>query len=110
MSLSMRRQRNPEAAKTTTAASSATWTRRKVPMASIKLPDGSIKELPDGTTVAQLSESIGKRLAQAAIVGKVDGKLVDLACPLTGTHEVSIITERDPDGLFVMRHSTAHVL
>src|SRR3954464_1187873 len=79
-------------------------------MASIKLPDGSVKEVPDGTTVAQLAESIGKRLAQAAIVGKVDGKLVDLSHPLTGPHEVSIITERDPDGLYVMRHSTAHVL
>src|SRR5688572_4533902 len=79
-------------------------------MASIKLPDGSIREVPDGSTVYQLAESIGKRLAQAAIVGKVDGKLVDLGYPLTGAHEVQIITDRDPDGLFVMRHSTAHVL
>jgi threonyl-tRNA synthetase len=79
-------------------------------MAAIKLPDGSVKEVPDGTTVAQLAESIGKRLAQAAIVGKVDGKLVDLSHPLTGSHEVAIITDRDPDGLYVMRHSTAHVL
>jgi len=79
-------------------------------MASIKLPDGSVKEVPDGSTVLQLAESIGKRLAQAAIVGKVDGKLVDLSFPLAGTHEVSIITERDADGLYVMRHSTAHVL
>src|SRR5438552_18748997 len=79
-------------------------------MASIKLPDGSIKEVPDGTTVGQLAESIGKRLAQAAIVGKVDGKLVDLSHPLRGSHDVSIITDRDDDGLYVMRHSTAHVL
>src|SRR5205085_2656925 len=79
-------------------------------MASIKLPDGSVKELPDGTTVMGLAESIGKRLAQAAIVAKVDGKLVDLSTPLAGSHEVSIITERDPEGLFVMRHSTAHVM
>src|SRR5205814_10334216 len=56
------------------------------------------------------AESIGKRLAQAAIVGRVDGKLVDLSHPLTGSHEVSIVTDRDPDGLYVMRHSTAHVL
>src|SRR5205814_9045440 len=56
------------------------------------------------------AESIGKRLAQAAIVGKVDGKLVDLSHPLAGSHEVSIVTDRDADGLFVMRHSTAHVL
>src|SRR5579871_3344612 len=79
-------------------------------MASAKLPDGSIKEIPDGTTVSQLAESIGKRLAQAAIVGRVDGKLVDLSFPLTGAHDVQIITDRDPDGLYVMRHSTAHVL
>jgi threonyl-tRNA synthetase len=79
-------------------------------MAAIKLPDGSVREVPDGTTVAQLAESIGRGLAKAAIVGKVDGKLVDLSFPLRGSHEVSIVTDRDPDGLFVMRHSTAHVL
>lgn len=79
-------------------------------MASIKLPDGSVKDVPDGTSVLQLAESIGKRLAQAAIVGKVDGKLVDLYYPLRGEHQVQIITERDPEGLFVMRHSTAHVM
>jgi len=79
-------------------------------MAAVKLPDGSIKDVPDGMTVGQLAESIGKRLGQAAIVGKVDGKLVDLSHPLHGSHEVQIITDRDPDGLYVMRHSTAHVL
>jgi threonyl-tRNA synthetase len=79
-------------------------------MASIKLPDGSIRELPDGSSVMQLAESIGKGLARAAIVGRVDGKLVDLSAKLTGSHEVAIVTDRDPDGLYVMRHSTAHVL
>jgi len=79
-------------------------------MATIILPDNSRKELPDGTTVQQLAESIGKGLAKAAIVGKVDGKLVDLSHKLTGEHQVSIVTEKDPDGLYVMRHSTAHVL
>ena len=79
-------------------------------MALIKLPDGSRREIPDGSTVQQLAESIGKGLAKAAIVGKVDGKLVDLFTPLTGEHEVSIVTDRDPDGLFVLRHSTAHIL
>src|SRR5882757_9852314 len=79
-------------------------------MAAIKLPDGSIKELPDGTTVGQLAESIGKGLARAAIVGKVDGKLVDLSHKLVGSHTVAIVTDRDADGLFVLRHSTAHVL
>src|SRR5258708_389062 len=79
-------------------------------MAKITLPDGSLRELPDGSTVYQLAESIGRGLAKAAVVGKVDGKLVDLSYPLTGEHQVSIVTERDPDGLYVMRHSTAHVL
>src|SRR5215218_8887720 len=79
-------------------------------MASIKLPDGSVREMPDGTTVRQLAESIGRGLAKAAVVGRVNGKLVDLSHPLTGAHEVSIITDRDPDGLYVMRHSTAHVM
>ena len=79
-------------------------------MASIKLPDGSVRELPDGTTVRQLAESIGRGLAKAAIVGRVDGKLVDLSYPLRGSHEVSIVTDKDPDGLYVMRHSTAHVM
>ena len=79
-------------------------------MASIKLPDGSRRDIPDGNSVMQLAESIGKGLARAAIVGKVDGKLVDLATGLTGEHEVSIVTDRDADGLYVMRHSTAHVL
>jgi threonyl-tRNA synthetase len=79
-------------------------------MATITLPDGSAKQIPDGTTVGQLAESIGKRLAAAAIVGRVDGKLVDLSHKLSGEHSVSIVTDRDPDGLFVVRHSTAHVL
>ena len=80
-------------------------------MASIKLPDGSIKEVPDGTTVAQLAESIGKRLAQAAIVGKVDGKLVDLSYPLTGSaRRRRSSPSAIPTACYVMRHSTAHVL
>ena len=79
-------------------------------MAAIKLPDGSVRELPDGSTVAQLAESIGRGLAKAAIVGRVDGKLVDLSHPLVGEHDVAIVTEKDADGLFVLRHSTAHVL
>jgi threonyl-tRNA synthetase len=93
---------------------SAFGIRRSLPylsgMALITLPDGSRRELPDGTTVQQLAESIGKGLARAAIVGKVDGKLVDLSYKLAGEHQVSIVTDRDADGLYVLRHSTAHVL
>ncbi len=79
-------------------------------MAVAILPDGSRKEIPDGSSVMELAESIGKRLAQAAIVAKVDDRLVDLSTRLSGEHRVSIITDRDPEGLQVMRHSAAHVL
>jgi len=79
-------------------------------MANITLPDGSKKELPDGSTVLDLANAIGKRLAQAAVAAKVDGKVVDLSTKLTGDHAVSILTDRDPEALLVLRHSTAHVM
>src|SRR6266566_40968 len=79
-------------------------------MANITLPDGSVKQLPDGASVLDLANSIGKRLAQAAVAAKVDGKVVDLSTRLTGDHTVSILTDRDPDALTVLRHSTAHVM
>src|SRR5687768_2542001 len=79
-------------------------------MAAATLPDGSVRELPDGSTVMQLAESIGKGLAKAAVAAKVDGKVVDLSYPLAGAHTVSILTDRDPEALLVLRHSTAHVM
>ena len=79
-------------------------------MALITLPDGSVKEIADGSSVMQLAETIGRRLAEAAIAGKVDGKVVDLSTPLSGDHSVSILTERDPESLVVLRHSSAHVM
>ncbi len=79
-------------------------------MASITLPDGSVREIADCSTVYQMAENIGRRLAEAAIAGKVDGKVVDLSTRLTGAHSVSILTERDPESLEVLRHSTAHVM
>jgi threonyl-tRNA synthetase len=79
-------------------------------MAAIKLPDVSVKEIPDGSSVMKLAETIGPGLAKAAIAAKVDGKVVDLSYPLHGSHDVSILTNRDAEALYVMRHSTAHVL
>ncbi len=79
-------------------------------MAAIKLPDGSVKDIPDGSTVRQLAESIGKGLAKAAVAAKVDGQVMDLSSRLEGAHEVAILTERDPEALLVLRHSTAHVM
>src|SRR5258706_2114782 len=79
-------------------------------MPNITLPDGSRREIPDGSTVQQLAESIGRGLAKAAVAGKVDGNVVDLSTPLRGDHTVSILTDRDPAALNVLRHSTAHVM
>jgi threonyl-tRNA synthetase len=79
-------------------------------MAIAKLPDGSTRDVPDGTPVSQLAEMIGKRLAQAAVAAKVDGRVVDLSYPLQGEQTVSILTDRDPEALLVLRHSTAHVM
>ena len=79
-------------------------------MAKVKLPDGSILEVTDGTTVMQLAEQIGPGLAKAAVAAKIDGRLVDLSTPLNGEVAVQIITPRDDDGLEVMRHSCAHIM
>jgi threonyl-tRNA synthetase len=80
-------------------------------MAAIKLPDGSVRQVEDGSSVLAVAESIGKRLAQAAVVAKLDGKLVDLATKIApGEHSLQIITDRDPEGLLILRHSTAHVM
>ena len=79
-------------------------------MAIAVLPDGSKREIPDGSTVMQLAESIGRGLAKAAVVARIDDKIVDLSHKLTGEHRVSIVTDRDPEGLQTLRHSTAHVM
>jgi len=76
-------------------------------MATITLPDGSAKHVPEGATVRGVAEMIGKRLAAAAIVGRLDGKLVDLSNKKSkAITPLAIVTDRDPDGLFC-RPSTA---
>jgi len=79
-------------------------------MAKVKLPDGSIIEVTDGTTVMQLAEQIGPGLAKAAVAARIDGRLVDLSTPLSGGITVQIITPRDDEGLEVTRHSCAHIM
>src|SRR5689334_17763787 len=92
-------------------ASAASSQYHSATMPVVKLPDGSTREVPEGSTVLQVAEGIGKGLAKAAIVGRVDGKLVDLFSVIPpGQHDLAIVTDRDPDGLFVLRHSTAHVM
>src|SRR5687768_13999097 len=77
---------------------------------SIRLPDGSSRELPAGATTGDLAESIGSRLAKAAVAAKIDGAEVDLNTPLADGVEVAIITSNTPEGRHVLRHSTAHVM
>jgi threonyl-tRNA synthetase len=77
---------------------------------SVRLPDGSQRELAEGTTAAEFAQAIGPRLAKAAIVATVDGHQVDLSSPLADGSEVAIVTADSDAGREVLRHSTAHVL
>jgi threonyl-tRNA synthetase len=82
-------------------------------MTTLRLPDGSIREVPPGTRPRDVAEGIGKRLAQAAVAAKVNGTVWDLDRELpTGAGELSfqILTDRDREALDVLRHSSAHVM
>src|SRR5881398_3069948 len=76
----------------------------------IKLPDGSTKEVPKGTTPLDVAKSISPRLADAALVAKTNGDLIDLTRPLDRDAELRILTEKDHEALEVYRHSSAHLL
>src|SRR5437667_2618631 len=90
----------------------------------VTLPDGSVKNVPKGTTPAEIAKNISPRLADAALVARVSsssapspgapsngaGELIDLRRPLDRDVKLQILTEKDPDALFVFRHSAAHLL
>jgi threonyl-tRNA synthetase len=79
-------------------------------MIQLTLPDGSKREYPGPVKVAEVAASIGPGLAKAAIAGKVDGKVVDVGYTIDKDSSVAIVTAKDPEGLEVIRHSTAHLL
>ena len=83
-------------------------------MISIQLPDGSKREFAQPVTVAEVAASIGAGLAKAALAGRVGhgpaARLVDLAHRLEADTQLAIVTDKDPDGLELIRHSTAHLL
>ncbi|MEN3292498.1 MAG: threonyl-tRNA synthetase [Burkholderiales bacterium] len=79
-------------------------------MVSVRLPDGSQRQFDAPVTVAQVAASIGTGLAKAALAGKVDGKLVDTSFMIERDADLAIVTDKDADGLDVLRHSTAHLL
>lgn len=79
-------------------------------MIEVTLPDGSKREFNSPVTVGDVAASIGAGLARAALAGKVNGKLVDLSHPITENSTVSIVADKDPEGLEIIRHSTSHLL
>jgi threonyl-tRNA synthetase len=80
-------------------------------MPTLKLPDGSVKDVPHAATARQVAEGIGKRLAQAAVAARLDEVIVDLDRELPdGEHAFQLLTDKDPAALDVLRHSCAHVM
>ncbi|MFN7353268.1 MAG: threonine--tRNA ligase [Burkholderiales bacterium] len=79
-------------------------------MISITLPDGSQRQFEQASTVAQVAATIGSGLAKAALAGKVNGKLVDTSYLIEQDATLAIVTDKDTDGLEIIRHSTAHLL
>src|SRR3954470_17170686 len=80
------------------------------PMVNITLPDGSVRQFENSVTVRDVAASIGPGLAKAALGGKVDGKLVDTSFRIDGDAKLAIVTDKDAEGLDLIRHSTAHLL
>ncbi len=79
-------------------------------MPEITLPDGSRRHYDQPVTIAQIAADIGPGLAKAALAGRVDGRLVDSSHVVDSDAQVSIVTARDPEGVEIIRHSTAHLL
>ena len=79
-------------------------------MTVIRLPDGSERRYEKPVTVGEVASSIGAGLARAALAGKVNGKLVDMSSRVEADSELKIVTEKDAEGLEIIRHSTAHLL
>src|SRR4026209_532926 len=79
-------------------------------MPVITLPDGSQRTYAEPISIEKVAADIGPGLAKAALAGKVDGKLVDTSYVIDRDARLAIVTDRDPEGLEVIRHSTAHLL
>ncbi len=79
-------------------------------MINVKLPDGSVRSFDRPVTVAEVAASIGAGLAKAALAGRVNGELVDTSFPIGADAELAIITDKNAEGVEILRHSTAHLL
>jgi threonyl-tRNA synthetase len=76
----------------------------------VRLPDGTVRKFDSPVTVAEIAAEISPGLAKAALAGRVNGKLVDTSYRIVGDSEVVIVTDREAEGLSIIRHSTAHLL
>src|SRR3954467_3376945 len=79
-------------------------------MPNVKLPDGSVRQFEQPVSVAEVAAAIGPGLAKAALGGKVNGALVDTSFVIDKDSELAIVTDKNPEGLDLIRHSTAHLL
>jgi threonyl-tRNA synthetase len=79
-------------------------------MPTVTLPDGSRRSFAQPVTVAEVAAAVGPGLARAALAGRVDGRLVDTTHRIEADSQVAIVTDKDPDALEIIRHSTAHLL
>jgi threonyl-tRNA synthetase len=79
-------------------------------MINVTFPDGSKREYPDGSTPMSIAESISKSLAKRSIVAKVNGELRDMKRPLDGDSTLALLSEKDPEGLELIRHDASHVM
>ena len=79
-------------------------------MINVKLKDGSSREINEGSNIYDLASLISKNLAKVAVVGEVNGTLVDLSYKLKNNDEINILTYDDERAIEVMRHSTSHVM
>ena len=80
-----------------------------MPSFQVTLPDGSVREVPEGTSPLDIAREISPRLADAAIVARVNGQMFDLKRPFEGDSSLQLLTTKDTDALEVYRHSTAHL-
>ena len=92
------------------AALAARPSKKAIPMINITLPDGSIRQFAAPVTVADVAASIGAGLAKATLAGKVDERLVDASHVIDRDASLAIVTEKSPEALDILRHSTAHLL
>src|SRR3712207_824483 len=79
-------------------------------MAAVKLPDGKELAVEPGEKARDVAAKIGPRLLRDAVVAKLNGELIDLDAPLDGGGDFEVVTKDSPDGLYVLRHSTAHAM